>query len=315
MGVWQPSEYSRRLALAYPEFVASFAKALPDWAPKDIASSPYAVAGYNVADALGGDAALAEFRDKLHAYSMKLMLDFVPNHTAVEHPWVTTNPNFYIQVADRTDDSVEPEAHFMTQQGQRFACGRLLCGVPWKDTLQLNYGEAALQRAMIHTLHGIAQQCDGVRCDTAISVLRDVFYRTWGALANAMETEFWDHAIAEVKRAFPDFLFMAEVYGELEWQLQQLGFDFTYDTRLYNGLARREVAAVRRHLGADWDFTRKMARFTENHDWERAPQVFGQNNRAASLLTLSVPGLRNRPRRPDRRSRSTVTCLSGSQAA
>ena len=111
MGVWQPSEYSRRLALAYPEFVASFAKALPDWGPKDIASSPYSVAAYSVADALGGDAALAEFRDKLHAHSMKLMLDFVPNHTAVEHPWVTTNPNFYIQVADRTDNSVEPEAH------------------------------------------------------------------------------------------------------------------------------------------------------------------------------------------------------------
>jgi glycosidase len=292
MGVWQPSEYSRQLALADSALVASFAKALPDWTPADIASSPYAVADYSVADSLGGDAALAEFRDKLHAYAMKLMLDFVPNHTAVEHLWVTIHPNFYVQLAEREGDATEPEAHFMTEQGQRLACGRLLDGTPWKDTVQLNYAEPALHGAMLDTLRGIAQQCDGVRCDTAISVLKDIFRRTWGSLANAMETEFWDRAIGEIKSVFPDFLFLAEVYGEFEWQLQQLGFDFTYDVTLYNRLARREVPAARQHLGADWDFTRGLARFTENHDWARAPEVFGLNNRAASLLTLSVPGMR-----------------------
>jgi glycosidase len=292
MGVWQPSEFSRQRALADPELVASFARALPDWKPEDIASSPYAVADYSVAESLGGDQALAKFRKKLNAYSMKLMLDFVPNHTAVEHPWVTTHPSFYIQIPDRTNGLLEPEACSAIQPGRRLACGRLLRCPPWKDTLQLNLAEAALQRALIDTLLDIARQCDGVRCDTAITALKDIFHHTWGGLANDMETEFWDKAIDEVKRAFPNFLFLAEVYGEFEWRLQQLGFDFTYDKTLYDRLAGREVQAARHHLAADWEFTRRLSRFTENHDWARAPEIFGLNNKAASLLTLSVPGLR-----------------------
>jgi Alpha amylase, catalytic domain len=291
MGVWQPSERSRQLALSDPEMRVSFARALTDWKPEDVASSPYSVAGYSVAESLGGNAALAEFREKLKAHSIKLMLDFVPNHTAVEHPWVTASPDFYIQIRDKTRHSIDAEACFETEQGQRFACGRLLDSAPWKDTLQLDYSNANLQDALIDTLRTIAHQCDGVRCDTAITALKDVFHRTWGELAGCMETEFWDKAIEQVKKEFSNFLFLAEVYGEFEWQLQQLGFDFVYDKVLYDRLTGY-APAVAGHLHADWEFARKLARFTENHDWRRAAEVFGRNNKAASLLTLSLPGLR-----------------------
>ena len=292
MGVWQPSEYSRQLAIADPELTAGFARALPDWTAEDIASSPYSVSGYQVAHTLGGDVALAEFREKLNAYSLKLMLDFVPNHTAVEHPWVTTNPTFYIQIPDGTDDRLQPGIASTIREGRRLACGRLLRFPPWKDTLQLNYADAGLRRSLIDTLHGIARQCDGVRCDTTITALKDIFHDTWGGLVNDMETEFWDSAIDDVKREFPHFLFLAEVYGEFEWRLQQLGFDFTYDKALYDRLAGREIHAAKDHLAADWEFTRRLCRFTENHDWARAPEIFGLNHRAARLLTLSAPGLR-----------------------
>ena len=107
-----------------------------------------------------------------------------------------------------------------------------------------------------------------------------------------METEFWDRAIAAVKKTSSDFLFIAEIYGEFEWQLQQLGFDFTYDKVLYDNLVGCDIAAAKQHLRAEWDFARKLARFTENHDWPRAAEVFGLNNKAASLLTLCIPGLR-----------------------
>jgi glycosidase len=87
-------------------------------------------------------------------------------------------------------------------------------------------------------------------------------------------------------------LFLAEVYGEFEWRLQQLGFDFTYDHTLYEQLAHQDAIGTRQHLSADWQFTRRLARFTENHDWTRAAERFGLNNRAASLLSFVVPGLR-----------------------
>ena len=156
----------------------------------------------------------------------------------------------------------------------------------------MNYANPHLQQALIDTLRAIALLCDGVRCDTAITGLKEVFRRTWGELGCQMETEFWDRAIAEVKKTSPDFLFIAEVYGEFEWQLQQLGFDFTYDKVLYDRLVGRDIAAAKEHLRAEWEFARKLARFTENHDWPRAAEVFGLNNKAASLLTLCIPGLR-----------------------
>jgi glycosidase len=157
---------------------------------------------------------------------------------------------------------------------------------------QLNYANPNLQQALIDTLHRIALLCDGVRCDTAITGLKEVFCRTWGEFGCEMEAEFWDRAIAELKMISPDFLFIAEVYGEFEWQLQQFGFDFTYDKVLYDGLAGRDIAAAKQHLRAESDFARKLARFTENHDWPRAGEVFGLNNKAAALLTLCISGLR-----------------------
>jgi hypothetical protein len=292
MGVWQASDYSRRLALTDPEITASFELAKPDWQPQDIASSPYAVAGYRVADQLGGEAALAEFRRRLNGHSLNLMLDFVPNHTAVEHPWVTTHPHYYIEVPARSDSVVDSGVWAATPESRRLACGRLLQYPPWNDTVQLNLGEPAVHRALIDTLHDVARQCDGVRCDTAITALSEIFHATWGTLAPKMAAEFWEAAISEIKRAFPDCLFLAEVYGEFEWRLQELGFDFTYDNTLYQRLARQDAIGVREHLEGEWEFASRLARFTENHDWARAAERFELNNRAASLLSFVVPGLR-----------------------
>jgi len=122
--------------------------------------------------------------------------------------------------------------------------------------------------------------------------LKDVFNGIWGKLAGEMRAEFWDVAIAELKEIAPDFLFLAEAYWGTEWHLQRLGFDFTYDKRLYDMILRQEIAAAKGHLGANWDFARKLARFTENHDEARAATAFGANKKAASLLTLTLNGLR-----------------------
>ena len=159
----------------------------------------------------------------------------------------------------------------------------------WPDTLQLNYGNRDLQEAMIGELVRIAGQCDGVRCDMAMLVLPEVFERTWGIAAEP----FWPKATHHVRERFPDFCFMAEVYWDLEWTLQQQGFDYAYDKRLYDRLREGHARPVREHFHAGLDYQDKLARFLENHDEPRAAATFAPGkDSAAAVLTFLSPGLR-----------------------
>jgi hypothetical protein len=86
---------------------------------------------------------------------------------------------------------------------------------------------------------------------------------------------------------------MAEAYWDLEWTLQQQGFDWTYDKRLYDRLRGLDAGAVRGHLMADPEYQRNSARFLENHDEPRAAATFAAEvHPAAATLTYLVPGLR-----------------------
>jgi hypothetical protein len=86
---------------------------------------------------------------------------------------------------------------------------------------------------------------------------------------------------------------MAEVYWDLEWTLQQQGFNYTYDKRLYDRLRDGHARPVREHLLAGLDYQDKLARFLENHDEPRAAAVFAPDvHRAAAVITFLTPGLR-----------------------
>ena len=155
---------------------------------------------------------------------MRLILDFVPNHVAPDHPWVDEHPDYFIQ-GDRGDLDREP-ASFVEKGGRIFACGRDPYFPAWPDVLQLNAFQPGLRQAVIETLSDMAGQCDGVRCDMAMLLLNNIFERTWGLRAGARpETEYWPEIIPVIKRENPDFKFIAEAYWDLEWELQQQGFD------------------------------------------------------------------------------------------
>src|SRR3954470_16832068 len=142
---------------------------------------------------------------------------------------------------------------------------------------------------MFGELRRIATHCDGVRCDMAMLVLPDVFARTWGIDAQP----FWPRVTAAVHDEHPGFLFMAEVYWDLEWVLQQHGFDYTYDKRLYDRLREGHARPVREHLFAGLDYQNKLARFMENHDEPRAAATFEPlMHQAAAIVTYLSPGLR-----------------------
>ena len=180
------------------------------------------------------------------------MLDFVPNHMAPDYPWIDEHPDYFVHGSE-TDLARSPRNYcrVQTKNGPLvLAYGRDPYFDGWPDTLQLNYGNAALQDAMLGELKRIARQCDGVRCDMAMLILPEVFEKTWGIGAEP----FWPQATAAIRAEVPNFLFLAEVYWDLEWTLQQQGFDYTYDKRLYDRLAEGHARPVREHLAAGLDF-------------------------------------------------------------
>jgi hypothetical protein len=143
-------------------------------------------------------------------------------------------------------------------------------------------------------LTGILDQCDGVRCDMAMLLLTDVFARTWGdRVGAAPATEYWGDVIGALRRTHQGAILIAEAYWDLEWQLQQLGFDYAYDKRLYDRLVHGDAESVRLHLCADLVYQQGLVRFIENHDEPRAASTFpGGRQRAAAVATLTQPGAR-----------------------
>jgi alpha amylase-like protein len=301
LGVWQTGPAGQAVSRSHPEWRREFESFFPDLTEEDISGSPFAVQEYRVHAGFCGNEALVRLRRRLHKRGVRLLLDFVPNHTAPDHRWVDEHPEFYV-IGDESDFAREPHNYrrIETSDGTRIlAHGRDPYFPGWPDTLQLNYRSLALRQAMMGQLQAIAGMCDGVRCDMAMLLLPEVIRRTWDSKSlpsdgtPPVDTSFWPEAISEVRAKDPDFVFMAEVYWDLEWTLQQQGFDYTYDKRLYDRLHARDAAAVRSHLWADLPFQRKLVRFLENHDEPRAASAFPPDvHRAAAMIAYFVPGLR-----------------------
>lgn len=291
LSVWQTGSASQKVSRANEEWRRSFEAVLPDLKDEDIAGSGFAITDYVVHSKLGGQKALERFRERLKNRGMKLLLDFVPNHTGLEHAWIDTHPEYYVPGTER--DLIESPQNYtrISRNGGDLilAHGRDPYFDGWPDVLQLDYSNPSTQEAMIVELLKVAAQCDAVRCDMAMLVLPDVFERTW----HKSSQPFWSKAIQTVRKKFPEFQFMAEVYWDLEWRLQQEGFDYTYDKRLYDRLRDLRARPVREHLLAQLDYQEKMARFLENHDEPRAASIFPlEVHRAAAAITFLSPGLR-----------------------
>ncbi len=291
LSVWQTGEAGRKVSRANPQWLAEYRELLPNLQEEDICGSGFAITSYTLSSKLGEPEALSRLRDRLHQRGLKLMLDFVPNHTAPDHPWVQAHPEYYVpgteaQLREQPQNYIKVD---LPQGATILAYGRDPYFDGWPDTLQLNYGNPALQTAMSEELLQISQWCDGLRCDMAMLVLPEIFQRTWGITIEP----FWEKATQKVRERHPDFIFMAEVYWDLEWALQQRGFDYTYDKRLYDRLHEQHARPVNEHFWADLDYQQKSARFLENHDEPRAASTFPPNiHEAAAVLTNFCPGLR-----------------------
>ena len=163
----------------------------------------------------------------------------------------------------------------------------------WQDVAQLNAFSSGLRKAALDTLHAIAEQCDGVRCDMAMLLLNSNFESTWGKYVKERpQREYWDEVISGTRAKHPEMLFMAEVYWDQQKELQQLGFDYCYDKeRFYDQIRYGNMENLRLHLATSLAYQDKLVRFIENHDEERAAAVFSpEKERMAVVMMMTLPG-------------------------
>jgi hypothetical protein len=290
MGVWERSPAGIRIAMTNDVLLSDFRQALPDFTAEDIVGSPYCVRRYVVDERLGGPEGLAAARLQLGQRGMGLILDYVPNHVAPDHPWISEHPEYFIHGTE--EDLEENPAAFMKLGEHIIACGKDPNYPAWPDVCQLNAFHPGLRQAVFETLDGIVSQCDGLRCDMAMLLMSPIFERTWGERAGSKPgKEYWQELTGRVKERYPEVIFIAEAYWDLEWELMQQGFDYCYDKRLYDRIEHGNSESVQQHLQADLSYQEKLVRFIENHDEPRAAAAFSpEKGRAAAVIAMTLPG-------------------------
>ena len=297
MGMWHRSPDSRRRARAEPQLVKACGNILEDFNIEDIVGSAYAVHDYRPDPAFGSLEDLRTLKATLEDEGLQLVLDFVPNHTACDHPWITQYPERYV-LGEKKGEAACEEGYFLAGRSPDqncFAHGKDPYFPPWTDTAQINYGQDKTMEAMSETILHLSEHCHGFRCDMAMLILKDVFVQTWGQRLGGKiaEREFWSFAIEKLRSAGRSNILIAEAYWGKDASLISHGFDYAYDKHLYDLMGRGDVRGMKDALSAPVPSQEKMVRFLENHDEERAIMLFGSGKiRCAMIIQATIPGMR-----------------------
>lgn len=295
MGVWEINKNTIEEFCFEEGLAKEYSEALPGWTKDDVIGSPFSIEDYKVNPALGTKEDLTKLKETLNSLGLKLILDFIPNHFSAESYLLKAHPEIFLQ---GTEEDLTNNPSFFIKGNKIFAHGKDPNFPSWKDTAQVNYFSTEARKFMMSRLISISELCDGVRCDMAMLVVNSVFKNTWSETIskyNLLEpkAEFWKTAINSVKEDNPDFIFIAETYWDMEWQLQELGFDFTYDKKLLDRLKQNDVIEIKNHLLAGDEFQKRSVRFLENHDEKRSVEILGrERSKAAAVIISTLPGMK-----------------------
>ena len=288
MGVWKLGTYGLEF-----DRKQDYSGVLPDWTKDDVIGSPYSITEYECNPDIGTNDDLVWLRKQINSRGMKLMLDFVPNHSAVDAPTASSNPKLYMRAPPgKTDPSRYTDSGIAYGKDPYFS--------PWLDVIQWNYWEAETIQFMKQNLLTILKYADGARCDMAHLILNDVFGQTWKEELDAWSyskpsNEFWEVVIKEAKSKYPNAILLAEVYEDWEIEkLKQLGFDYCYDKALLDKLegSAQDVNDYIHYKGES--FYGHVAHFVENHDENRVVYNMQGNlekAKAAGTIAATLGGM------------------------
>ncbi|MDR0953670.1 MAG: hypothetical protein LBM71_05825 [Elusimicrobiota bacterium] len=292
MGVWQESMASRQIAREDAGINQAIKQVVTDYSKEDIIGSQYSIYGYEVNEVFGGESALLTFKENLNNLDINLFLDFAANHLAKDHPQTLLHPEYFVR---SQSDPQDKNLFFQTKNGEWLAHGRDPHFPPWSDTVQINHFNPAARQFLLSELLKVAKMCDGLRCDMVMLMMKKVFRETWGKYIteSSPEEEFWPLAINKVRSEHPGFIFGAEVYWGLEWEVQEMGFDYTYDKILYDRLLLSNAQDIAGHLNAEHLYQKRSIRFISNHDEESPITAFGpEKSKAAAVVVSTITGSR-----------------------
>lgn len=299
LGVWKICESVIEKYCFEEELVRSYNKALKGWRRRDVIGSPFSIDYYELNSQLGDMQTLIELKKKLNDRGLKLILDLSPNHFGADSKLIRENPEIFLEV-DKSLYVNDSHTYFKPYEDfeRYFAHGRDPFFPAWQDTIQVNFFSNQAREYFKKILTEIINYCDGVRCDMAMLALNNIFKNTWAGVLEKKgweqpEEEFWSEIISYIKNNNKDFIFIAEAYWDLEWDLQQLGFDYTYDKKLTDRLRYETSREIHDHLLAENEYQKKSLRFIENHDEDRAITAFGkEKSKAASVIISTIQGMR-----------------------
>ncbi|MEA3306736.1 MAG: alpha-amylase family glycosyl hydrolase, partial [Elusimicrobiota bacterium] len=300
MGAWEPSPASKEIAQNDPEFLKAAQEIIPEFSRDKLGASPYSIFEYKLNPDLGFEWEIKAFKEQLNSLGIGLFLDFVSNHLSKDNPWISEYPQCFISASSEAYEA-NPDQFFEIEiagEKKYIAYGRDPNFPPWTDTAQLNFFNPLTREKMLEILFDIADKSDGVRCDMVMLTLNEIYEKTWGGFYKREEfeesnMEFWTQAIKKIKKKYPKFVFIAEVYWGLEWRFQKMGFDYTYDKLIYDRLRNSDPSDIRGHLRAEKLYQKRSVRFIDNHDEAASIKSFGREKaEAAAIIISTIKGLR-----------------------
>lgn len=284
--------------------------------------SPFSIQNHETINPeLGEEADFVRFVGLAHEEGLKVILDFVPNHTSCDSKLLKEHPEFFVQMPVGEGEpphgyfehvsEITGEKHWISHAGYWVNTGsdpREGYRDYWLDVAQLDYSNPELRRYMIDTALNLVQKfaVDGFRVDMAYQMFREYLKRNWGddLQQRIPEREFISEFTFALKSEFPHLSIVAESY-DLWDAHSRAGIDGLYGkcdigrpgghTGWYDALVSRDPqrirAAIERAAFLHWQAGgMAMVGFTCNHD-EAAPQrkFAGDWLTGATALTYLLP--------------------------